>query len=118
MMRRRRVLMIALVAFSVLLLIEMTTPGAFNLPMRFSSSHWKASSGWQQTRCRMMADLKHRVGLTGRSQQEVIELLGVPDIAVDASTSAYLLCPMLDDVYILELVWQQGRVASIRVGFI
>jgi hypothetical protein len=110
--------MLALVALSILLLIEVTTPGAFNLPMRFSSPHWKASSGWQQTRCRMIADLKHRVGLTGRSQREVIELLGVPDIAVDASTSAYLLCPTLDDVYILELLWQHERVASTRVRFI
>jgi hypothetical protein len=66
----------------------------------------------------MIPDLKHRIGLAGRSQRDVIALLGVPDIEVDTSTSVYLLCPALDDVYILELVWRDERVVSMRVRFI
>lgn len=91
------------------------TPGWFNLPTHFSSSRWKATTGWHKTRCSMIADLRRRVILTGRTQHEVVNLLGSPDMQMDGSRSTYLLCQSLGDIYVLELAWQRGRVASVGV---
>jgi|tagenome__1003787_1003787.scaffolds.fasta_scaffold19178174_2 hypothetical protein len=91
------------------------TPGAFNLPTPFSSSRWKASTGSRQARCSMVADLTHRIGVVGRTENEVIDLLGKPDEQENASTSAYLFCPNVADIYILELTWKRGGVTSALV---
>jgi hypothetical protein len=93
----------------------LATPDAFNLPTLFSSERWKASMDGREARCSMVADLTHRLGLVGRTEGEVTNLLGKPDEREDASTTAYLLCPSMADIYILELTWKQGRVASARV---
>jgi hypothetical protein len=71
--------------------------------------------GLQKARCSMVADLKHRVGLAGRTEGEVINLLGQPDMEVDSSTSVYLLCRSSGDIHTLELSWRDGRAASVRV---
>jgi hypothetical protein len=63
----------------------------------------------------MVGDLTHRVGLTGRTQPDVVQLLGKPDEQMNDAISAYVLCPSLADIYILELSWKQGRVTSVRV---
>ena len=60
----------------------------------------------------MVADLRHRVGLTGKSRSEVVNLLGED---IDGSTNpprVYALCPSFADVYILELKWVGDRVES------
>lgn len=115
MRRRTLILIIALVALTILSVFETRTPGVLTDRKPFHSSRWKASSGWQNTRCGMVSDLTHRVGLKGRTKREIIELLGMPDVEVNGSTSSYVLCPSLDNVHILELTWQHGRVASLRV---
>ena len=52
--------------------------------MPFDSRAWKArpyveADGGDGTRYRMVRDLKDRVGLKGRTRQEVVDLLGPPD---------------------------------------
>ena len=116
-MRRGRTVTIsvALIGLSALWVVGIGTPGSFNLPTPFSASRWKASSGWHKNRCSMVYDLTHRVGIAGRTQREIVSLLGVPDMQVDGSKSVYLLCQSLGDIYVLELTWRQGRVASIQI---
>jgi hypothetical protein len=63
----------------------------------------------------MVADLTHRIGLVGRNKDEVINLLGKPDQQKDSFPTVYELCPSLADIYILEIAWKQGRVASVTV---
>jgi hypothetical protein len=105
----------ALVILFVVWSCGLATPDAFNLPTPFSSTRWKASTDWREARCSMVADLTHRVGLVGRTESQITNMLGKPDEREDSSTTAYLLCPSMADIYILELTWTQGRVASARV---
>lgn len=105
----------ALVALFLVWSCGLATPDAFNLPAPFSSARWKTSTDKREARCSMVADLTHRVGLVGRTEGEVTDMLGKPDEREDASTTAYLLCPSMADIYILELTWKQGRVTSARV---
>jgi hypothetical protein len=64
----------------------------------------------------MMADLRFRVGLVGRSEAEVVELLGNDDDEATGPPTFYVLCPDLIDFYYLEIEWKDGRVASTRIG--
>ena len=92
------------------------TPGMMNLPTPFSSARWKDAEGNNDyARCSMVADLRHRVGLVGRSRDDVVRLLGEPDYEADGNTSEYMLCPSFIDIYIIEIEWVNGRVASTRV---
>jgi hypothetical protein len=106
---------VALLALFVVWSCGLATPDAFNLPTPFSSARWRASTDRREARCSMVADLTHRVGLVGRTESEITNMLGKPDEREDASTTAYLLCPSMADIYILELTWGQGRVISARV---
>ena len=90
------------------------TPGYTNLPRPFNSEAWKAADGWDETRCGMVADLQYRLGLVGRTEAEITQLLG-PPTQRQGNTTEYHLCPSLADIYILELQWLNGRVASMRV---
>jgi len=106
---------VALLTLGVVWSCGLATPDAFNLPWPFSSARWKASTDGREIRCSMVADLTHRIGLVGRTESDVTNMLGKPDVREDASTTAYLLCPSFGDIYILELTWKQGRVSSARV---
>jgi len=53
--------------------------------------------------------------MVGRTRADVVRLLGEPEVPVDGGTSTYLLCPSFIDIYILEIDWANGRVASTRV---
>lgn len=90
------------------------TPGTMNLVRPFNSAGWKAADGQDKVRCAMVADLRHRIGLDGRTEAEVVRLLGAPAYREGALTT-YPLCPSFIDLYILELEWSDGVVVSTRV---
>jgi len=89
-------------------------PGYGKLPRPFDSEDWKAADGWDDTRCNMVADLRHRIGLTGRTEAEVVALLG-PPTSRDREVTTYHLCPSFMDIYVLRLWWTDGRVVRTRV---
>ncbi len=91
-----------------------------SFPRPFSSELWKdakagAVDGTNDIRCRMILDLRVRVGLVGRSQVEVLRLLGDERENRPGPPSSYILCPSLADYYVLELAWIDGKVSSTRV---
>ena len=82
------------------------------LPRPFESRGWKAADLWADTRCGMVLDLRHRIGLVGKTRAEVIALLGNPDDEdSDQSLDHWHLCPSFMDVWILEVRWE-GDVAT------
>lgn len=106
----------AVLACVVAWLFGAGTPGMMNLPTPFSARQWKSASGNDDyERCSMVADLRHRVGLVGRPRSDVVRLLGEPDAEYDRTTSAYMLCPSFTDIYVLDVEWANGRVASTSV---
>jgi hypothetical protein len=61
----------------------------------------------------MLADLRHRIGIEGRSREELTTMLGeAEDEDSDTSTSHWHLCPSFMDIWILEVRWQNDRVAD------
>lgn len=86
------------------------------LPRPFDSERWKAAGHDADLRCTMVTDLKHRVGLIGKTKQDVLQLLGRPDDQNGGLPTGYLLCPSLFDFYILRLGWRDDRVASATLG--
>jgi len=85
------------------------------LPRPFGSEAWKAADTNADTRCSMVMDLRHRIGLVGKTEMEVVRLLGEDDDQASGPPRIYLLCPSFMDVYILEIEWRNGRVVSTRV---
>ena len=84
--------------------------------IQFDPVAWKAADTLSDTtRCDMVTDLQERVGLKGLTEVEVIAQLGQPDSHDDGSPLHYHLCPSFMDVRILELQFENGRVASTRV---
>lgn len=81
-------------------------------PRRFDAQQWGAALGGD--RCDMVDDLRERVGLEGKGRAEVIALLGEPETHGDPPDH-YHLCPSSMDVWILEIDWENGRVASTRI---
>jgi hypothetical protein len=106
---------VALLCLGAVWAFGLATPDAFDLPTPFSSSRWKATDGSHYARCSMAADLTHRIGLIGRSEDEVVSLLGKPEGEQNGFPIFYELCPSLADTYILELTRKSGRVASVAV---
>jgi len=89
---------------------------AIALPRAFNSERWKAADTWSDTRCSMIADLQHRVGMVGRTRTELYRLLGEPqDEDNHPTTSHWHLCPSFGDVYILEIRWRGDRAISAEV---
>lgn len=80
-------------------------------PRRFDAQQWRLAVG--DDRCNMVDDLRERVGLDGKSRADVIALLGEPE--THGELSDYHLCPSFMDVWILEIRWENDRVASTRV---
>ena len=93
-------------------------PGPYTsaLPRPFNSDRWKAADTWSDTRCSMLADLKHRIGVVGKTQAELYRLLGKPPHEDgDPTSSHWELCPSFMDIFILEVEWRDGRAVSARV---
>ena len=79
------------------------------IPRLFDSAKWKSADDWGDTRCAMLTDLRVRVGIEGKTKQELIELLG-PDESegTNADLGHWHLCPSFMDVWILEVRWKDG----------
>ena len=78
----------------------------------FNAQLWRAASG--HDRCNMVDDLLERIGLKGKTRAELIALLGEPETH-DDPPDHYQLCPSFMDVWILEVEWENGRIASTRI---
>jgi hypothetical protein len=104
-----------LLAMTVLLSISgcVGESGYTKAARRFDVQGWKSAVG--DDRCAMVDDLRERIGLKGRSRAEVIALLGKPEAHSGDPSDHYHLCPSFMDVWILEIHWKDGRVASTRV---
>ena len=84
-------------------------PYTETLPRPFVSEQWKSAGQWKDARCAMLTDLRTRIGVEGKTQAELFELLG-PDEneSTDASLSHWHLCPSFMDIWILEVRWKDG----------
>jgi hypothetical protein len=61
-------------------------------------------------RCGMLTDLKIRVGLEGKTRDEIVTLLGEPeDVRREPNVSRWLLCPSFMDVWVLAIRWKDDR---------
>ena len=118
-MRRAAVIALPLLLLLLVVLfawfLGLGTPGMMNLPRPFDSEQWKAADPSSKVRCGMAADLRYRIELVGKSDAEVLELLGQADDEAAGPPTFYVLCPDLIDFYYLEIEWKDGRVASTRV---
>ena len=116
-----RLLAIATIcALLVLPPVACVAGGAYveTFPRPFDSARWKAAIPHQgdEARCGMLADLKGRVGVVGRSRAELSQLLGEPEeTAWDPQSSYWPLCDSFIDVWILRVEWQNGRAVSAMV---
>lgn len=84
------------------------------IPRSFNSQAWKEADGtrWpdDNTRCSMIADLRLRVGIEGKTQARLLELLGPDDSESKGSNvSHWHLCPSFMDIWILEIRWKDGK---------
>jgi hypothetical protein len=88
-------------------------PNVAKHPRRFQSDIWK-NPGMSDVRCDMVADLRDRIGLVGKTNAEMIDLLGPPSDDGQGGTH-YHLCPSFTDIWILEIHWKNGRIYSTTV---
>lgn len=93
------------------LLYVLSGPYTETLPRPFNSEQWIAGHEIRDDRrCGMLADLKARVGLVGKTRGEVVALLGEPeDFRLELTMSRWLLCPSFMDVWVLGIRWENGR---------
>lgn len=88
-------------------------------PRAFSSESWIAASGNSlddERRCGMLADLNYRVGIEGKTREEVLALLGEPeDRRREPTVSYWLLCPSFLDIWVLGVRWENGRAVETLV---
>ena len=84
------------------------------LPRPFNSKSWIAGSDIaDERRCGMLADLRLRVGVIGKSRRELIGILGEPqDEDSDSSSNYWLLCPSFLDIWVLRIRWENDRAAD------
>lgn len=120
--KRSRVLgCLALLLFVTVMVALVSTclfPGPYTsaVPRSFNSDQWKSADTWSETRCGMLADLTHRIGVVGKTQSELYDLLGKPKHDDgDPTSSHWELCPSFMDVFILEVRWRDGRAVSAQV---
>ena len=105
-------------ATAVALLFGWLNGGAHTeaFPRPFDSRSWKAADPWADTRCGMILDLRHRVGIVGKTRVEIIDLLGRPDDEdSERSMDHWHLCPSFMDVWILEVRWENDTAVSALV---
>lgn len=101
-------------------LFGMGTPQFMVFPRPFDSELWKTADRLDNDRCRMVGDLTYRIGLVGRTADEVRRLLGPPDekryeSGGKGNITSYVLCLSAADYFVMELAWQGDRVASVEV---
>ncbi|HZG45257.1 MAG TPA: hypothetical protein VEZ41_03180 [Allosphingosinicella sp.] len=112
------VILVVVVVAAFLLLGAWFSGGPYTtaLPRPFNSERSKAADTDGDIRCSMIADLKYRIGVVGKSRAEIQELLGdADDRDADPASSYWLLCPSFLDVYILEVWWDGDRAAAAQV---
>lgn len=91
-------------------------PYTKTVPQFFNSTGWKRADLASNTRCSMIGDLMGRVGVVGKSRDELVRLLGPPEShGDDPVVSHWHLCPSFMDVYILEVRWSGDQAVSARV---
>ena len=100
--------------FLVLMLMINLGPYTSAIPRPFNSERWKEVSRWDDdVRCGMLADLRTRVRIEGKSRKELFDLLGPDENEIgDRTKSHWHLCPSFMDIYILEVRWEDDRVAE------
>lgn len=85
-------------------------------PRPFASKSWIVATVDDERRCGMLADLKYRVGIEGRTREDVIALLGEPeDRRREPAMSYWLLCPSFLDIWVLGVRWENGRAVEVVV---
>lgn len=89
-------------------------PYTSTFPRVFSSQAWRDADPKaypsNNERCGMIADLKYRVGVVGKTRSELTDLLGKPEMdAADPSASYWLLCPSFIDIWVLRVRWESNR---------
>lgn len=61
----------------------------------------------------MLTDLMFRVGVEGKTRDELTGLLGAPqDGFGDSATSYWFLCPSFMDFWVLRVEWKGDRAIS------
>ena len=64
----------------------------------------------------MIADLSLRIGVVGKTRDELYRLLGDAEDGDDDPTSSHWdLCPSFLDIYILEIRWRGNQAVSAQV---
>lgn len=104
---------VALLA-ALLAIWQMGRPYTSTLPRAFASLAWKEAdpTGWpaDDTRCSMVADLQMRVGVEGKTRDELVRLLGEPEKWRSEPADEYWpLCPSFLDIWVLTVRWKDGR---------
>ena len=86
-------------------------PYTDTFPRPFNSKYWIAGKEIaDDRRCGMLADLKLRVGIEGKTRNEIVALLGEPqDRRHEPNMSYWLLCPSFIDIWVLEVRWKDSR---------
>lgn len=106
---------VLMLAIFVLLPVLYIGGGAYTetVPRPFNSAKWKSIDHWEDTRCAMLADLRIRIGVEGKTKLELAELLG-PDENEnsDPNLSHWHLCPTFMDIWILEVRWENDIAAD------
>lgn len=89
-------------------------PYTETFPRPFNSEQWIAGHEIRDDRrCGMIADLKARVGLEGKTREEIVVLLGEPEeFRLEPDISRWLLCPSFMDIWVLAIKWENGRVVE------
>ena len=115
----------ALVAFGALLFAlpvgwMMGRPYTSSIPRSFDPQAWQDAdpTGWpaDNTRCGMIADLRMRVGIEGKSRNDLLELLGEPEKLPSAPNREYWpLCPSFLDIWVLSVRWRDGQAIDAAV---
>ena len=106
---------VLVVSFAALLVAWLFgRPYTSTLPRSFDSEVWKAANptGYpdDDTRCGMIADLQFRIGVGGKTREELVGLLGEPEAwRDDPATEYWPLCPSFLDVWVLTVRWKSGR---------
>lgn len=86
-------------------------------PRPFDSRSWISGAEMDDDRrCGMLADLKLRIGLTGKTRSQITALLGPPiEWREEPKQSRWLLCPSFMDVWVLAIRWENGRAVEALV---
>ena len=115
----------ALIAFGLLLSALpvgwlMGRPYTSTIPRTFDTQAWQEADPTgrpaDNVRCGMIADLRMRVGIEGKSRGDLLKLLGKPEKLPSAPNREYWpLCPSFLDIWVLSVRWKDGRAIDAAV---